>query len=143
MHSSIQTKWMYWIAAIAYMGMIFWLSSLPGEQAGIPAPWDKLVHGIVYGVLGALLYKATRDSQISWLIAVLYGLSDEIHQGFTPGRYLELGDWVADSLGAAIGIWLVVIWNEVASGRAMPAAPAQPEPQKAELSTHTAPGGES
>jgi VanZ family protein len=34
----------------------------------------------------------------------LYGASDEIHQGFVPGRSPEVWDWVADTLGSIAGV---------------------------------------
>ena len=33
----------------------------------------------------------------------LYGLADELHQYFVPNRYADPVDWVADTLGSAIG----------------------------------------
>ena len=41
------------------------------------------------------------------IITSLYGLLDELHQYFIPGRYSEVLDWVADSAGAALGILFV------------------------------------
>jgi VanZ family protein len=43
------------------------------------------------------------------LAAVLYGLSDEVHQSFIPGRDASVGDVVADALGALLGAaaWVV------------------------------------
>jgi VanZ family protein len=43
------------------------------------------------------------------VIASLYGASDELHQSFIPGRSPEIGDWVADTLGALIAV-LLVAW---------------------------------
>lgn len=37
----------------------------------------------------------------------LYGLSDEIHQAFVPGRSPEWGDWLADTAGALIYAWFM------------------------------------
>jgi VanZ family protein len=37
------------------------------------------------------------------LTATIYGLVDEIHQAFIPGRFYELLDWVADIIGACVG----------------------------------------
>lgn len=36
------------------------------------------------------------------LIAVFYGISDEIHQYFVPGRHCSLHDVFADTFGALI-----------------------------------------
>lgn len=98
-----------WLAA-AWMATIFYVSSLPF----IPTPnlfsnQDKLFHLVVYGILGVLLllsfrYKSPGYTGLQITLAVtlasLYGISDEIHQSFVPGRELELLDWLADTLGA-------------------------------------------
>lgn len=99
------TRWPYLFAAVAYMGVIFWFSSRPGDQVGIPPPWDKVVHTGVYALLGWLLHKGLNQPWWAWGIAVLFGISDEYHQRFTPGRFFDYGDWVCDSIGAAIGVW--------------------------------------
>ena len=45
------------------------------------------------------------------ILAALYGLSDEIHQAFVPGRMADPWDWMADGFGAAIGAaaWAVML----------------------------------
>jgi VanZ family protein len=43
----------------------------------------------------------------AWLIATFYGVLDELHQRFIPGRSAEFLDWFADALGAAAGIIFV------------------------------------
>jgi len=40
---------------------------------------------------------------ISLVFAVIYGISDEVHQYFVPGRIASIGDVIADSFGALIG----------------------------------------
>ena len=47
---------------------------------------------------------------VSILIASLYGASDEFHQHFSPGRSSSVGDWVADSMGGAMGVFAVIGW---------------------------------
>jgi len=44
----------------------------------------------------------------AWVITVLYGISDEIHQAFVPGRSPAVIDVAADGVGAALGlaIWI-------------------------------------
>ncbi len=93
----------YLAAALLYMAAIFALSSLPGSAAGIPPPWDKLAHFLEYAVLGFLLGRGTGQFDLALAIAALYGLSDELHQAFVPGREASILDWLADALGAAFG----------------------------------------
>jgi VanZ family protein len=55
--------------------------------------------------------KLPRAARWAALLGSLYGLTDEFHQRFVPHRSAELGDWAADTLGAALGAllaWLVL-----------------------------------
>ena len=45
---------------------------------------------------------------ISLIFSVLYAISDEIHQGFTAGRFPAIQDVVIDSIGALCGIFITV-----------------------------------
>jgi VanZ family protein len=42
-------------------------------------------------------------------LSLLYGISDELHQGLTPGRTPDVMDLVADTLGAALGVAFVLL----------------------------------
>ncbi len=77
-------------------------------------PWrDKGVHVVEYAILGWLCTRAafnTWPSRAVWriggfafFVAALWGLTDEIHQAFVPGRVSELWDWAADCIGSALG----------------------------------------
>lgn len=107
-------KYFRWIITIAYAGFIFFLSSRTWE--GLPSfeGADKGMHALLYFVLGGLLIWALRTTRLkghklivlaAFLIAVVYGLSDEIHQLFVPGREFSLYDLAADGIGAIIGIF--------------------------------------
>jgi VanZ family protein len=100
--------------ALIWMAVIFYLS----HQSSLPTPellpgQDKLFHALAYGVLGSLLLMSCRLGKDSYtkiqmnrsiLIASLYGISDEIHQYFVPGREADVMDWVADTLGALMAV---------------------------------------
>ncbi|MCX6954305.1 MAG: VanZ family protein [Verrucomicrobia bacterium] len=61
----------------------------------------------MYGLLGTLLCRIGRDWRAGlWavLAASAYGVSDEFHQSFVPGRSVEVADWMADTLGAALAV---------------------------------------
>ena len=109
------------------MGIIFYLSHhQPGDFASLPqfigidlpqfTGIDKLYHIIAYGSLaGAFLYSLHPFSHSSnrsviaivvVLFCTVYGISDEFHQYFIPGRVVSFWDVMADGLGAL----LVVIW---------------------------------
>jgi VanZ family protein len=36
----------------------------------------------------------------------LYGVSDEIHQAFVPGRSSDVLDWMADTAGTLVALYL-------------------------------------
>lgn len=101
---------------LAYMGLIFWLSSLedlsllPGEVRES----DKTLHGIEYAILGALWFRAlagplvpSRALLAAFLVSALYGVSDELHQRFVPGRNCDGWDMLADAMGALVGASLL------------------------------------
>lgn len=93
----------WWLVTVAYAGVIWWFSSQPGSAVGLPAPWDKVVHGLTYAVLGGLATRATGSARRGFLLAALYGAIDEAHQAFTPLRSPDFADWVVDLAGALIG----------------------------------------
>ncbi|MGA4718476.1 VanZ family protein [Fictibacillus nanhaiensis] len=77
----------------------------------------KAAHFITYFVLGFLMYRALKhyllNNRSTWLIAwfmtILYAISDEIHQGFTPNRSPHIEDVMIDATGGLIGILLASI----------------------------------
>jgi VanZ family protein len=75
---------------------------------------DKFAHFGVYGLLATLVCRLGYGWRAAlWtLIAVsAYGASDEWHQSFVPGRTMDVRDWIADTVGAAIAIALYVGWT--------------------------------
>jgi VanZ family protein len=103
---------MLWGPPLIYMLVIFQLSS---ESHPVPLiaehVWDKLLHFLEYGGLGALFYRAFRGEGLSGAAALVaagfaaaaYGASDEWHQSFVPLRDSSIRDWVTDLLGGSIG----------------------------------------
>jgi len=97
---------------------IWWVSSQ--SRPFLPASLgfresDKLLHFCAYAVLASLatlrpLRARERPRAIvveAFVLAALYGVVDEFHQSFVPGRDASMGDVVADALGALTGAWLV------------------------------------
>ena len=103
--------------ALGWMGVLYHLSDQPVIDAPMLFPGqDKLFHAIVYAVLGGLYLALFRPgpagyaAQARWLalgLAVLYGISDEWHQSFVPGREPDVLDVLADGVGAAAGTLLL------------------------------------
>jgi VanZ family protein len=74
---------------------------------------DKIAHFSVYGLLATLLCRLGRGwraAVLALLATSLYGISDEWHQSFTPGRSVEIADWAADTAGAALAVTLYTLW---------------------------------
>jgi len=115
-----------WAAVVAWMGVIFWLSSrstLPRPPGASPGLVSILGHLGAYFVLTLLLAWALlalgrplRETlATAWVVAILYGISDEIHQHFVPNRHPGAFDVATDAVGAAIA--LVLVWWRLRSPR--------------------------
>ncbi len=89
--------------SIAWALLIFIASSLPGGSVAVASPWDKLAHFGAYAVLAFSLRSAGAPASWAWFLAAAYGVSDEFHQSFIPGRTPCAADWLADALGALAG----------------------------------------
>ena len=124
-----------WLPAVLWAGLIFALSSIPGTSlptVAIPQA-DKMVHTLVYAILGYLVLRALesgpapgsepgseRDRRapralpglalviLAVTLATLYGISDELHQLWTPNRSADWRDVVADALGGTLGTLALV-----------------------------------
>ena len=77
----------------------------------------KIAHFSIYTVVGFLLmgllstYKL-RDKWrmiITIVIGILYAISDEFHQSFSPGRSPKITDVYIDTLGIILGVLLVIL----------------------------------
>jgi VanZ like protein len=108
-------RWL-WGPVALQMALIFAASSIPNLGSLPGGMSDKSGHSIGYAILGALLLRAFAGGRlqgITWtrgavaiVLATLYGMSDEFHQLFVPGRSADRYDVIADSVGAAIGVGL-------------------------------------
>lgn len=110
-----------WGPALLCAALIFLASSRPTIPVPLERGTDKLAHFVAYSVFGFALGHARFHSGIPFaaaaVIGALYGLSDELHQSFVPGRSAELGDWVADALGVLAGLFAYHLWRRLRSGR--------------------------
>jgi VanZ family protein len=99
-----------------FCAFIYWLSdqsSLPDIQV---FEWqDKIHHMGAYFIMAVCAWRAFRHfidrhlflAVISVIFCSLYGISDEIHQYFVPGRSSDIWDWVADTLGAILSVTMI------------------------------------
>lgn len=124
---------LYWrLASLAWIGVIWTLSSSPmrsensrslivwflewisngqlGEQLGwwINLLARKTAHTLEFAILAGLLYLASGSrGRSAWLAgaagAALFGILDEFHQIWVPGRGASPLDCVLDAAGGVIG----------------------------------------
>ncbi|MQA90778.1 MAG: hypothetical protein GEU90_11155 [Gemmatimonas sp.] len=123
------TRWVgAWGPAAGWAAFLFFLSSRPSVGVALPFGADKVAHFGAYLVLGFLLaHGVTRfglSARFALVVGMLYGLSDEVHQRFVPGRSAELADWIADALGAVAGILVYLFLLRVRADRSDRAARA-------------------
>jgi len=85
---------------------------------------DKLVHLVVYSVLGLTLAWGKRygRSNIPHLaliaLGAMYGAIDETYQRLVPGRIPDMADFFADALGVTVSYSLLAIaWWAICRAR--------------------------
>ncbi len=104
-----------WAPAIGWATVLFLLSSLSGSDLSrfsfsFSFPFDdKVMHLALYSVLGGTLQFGrlnSRSGMAHWTliaIGIIYGVSDEWHQFFVPGRDPSIADVLADAIGVLMG----------------------------------------
>ncbi len=105
----------YRVPALLWACIIFAASSIPSTK--FPQLFhrinDKVIHAAIFCVLGLLVYRAleprVKATTLAWgrlvvavLIVSLYGLSDEFHQRYVPGRSVDVLDFTADTVGGIL-----------------------------------------
>lgn len=113
----------YPLPAFIWMALLFAASSLPADDTLPPLfpHFDKLLHGGAYTVLGGLMLHGFSHARHDFLrhkaivlsvaSGMLYGIFDEIHQAFVPGRATDLLDFVADTVGVLVGVGCYHAWH--------------------------------
>lgn len=133
-----------WTAVVAMAGFIFWMSANTGSSVdsglgiisaakaalaamaasvfGSGVDVSPIGHFAEYFVFALLLASALRNHVSirtaalgAIAIASTYGVTDEIHQIFVPGRSCDPVDWMVDTIAAVVAcaIWLVVVNRRV------------------------------
>jgi VanZ family protein len=113
--------------ACLWAGIIFYLSHQPGTLTQPLFPLqDKLLHFTAFAILGFLGMGSVRAMthgyrpEQAWLVCLvvgLYGIVDEFHQYFIPGRTVDIFDVAADIAGGVVGTWLMYSLVRLASRR--------------------------
>ena len=83
----------------------------------------KIAHFSLYAIIGILLIflnltfdiKLKRKIIQSLFIGIIYAITDEFHQIFSPGRSAELGDILIDTSGVLFGIVLGIVLTKIVS----------------------------
>lgn len=103
----------YGAPVLAYAALIYLFSSVSKMPFFIPSffGFDKLAHMGVYYLFGCLICRWLLSEEnrfvirhhlvLTVVIGTCYGLSDEWHQSFVPGRHASLWDVAFDALGIA------------------------------------------
>ena len=81
----------------------------------------KIAHFSIYTLVGLLLmgllstYKIKENCRmiLSIVLGMIYAISDEIHQGFSPGRSPRIADVYIDTLGVILGILVILLFIKI------------------------------
>lgn len=111
----------YQLPPLFWIFVIFVLSSIPRLPTvlGVPEGADKIGHAFLFFILCWLSWRAlfyqphfplmSRYALLgAFIFTVVYGLLDEFHQRFVPGRTSDIYDVMADAGGALL--FAVIAW---------------------------------
>jgi VanZ like family len=103
---------------IAWMVLISYWSDQPTLPIDQPAVrfalfnlQHKLAHLVAFGLLALLArwtfadLRPSRADLLAVLVPSLFGVFDEYHQSFIPGRRAALDDWLTDTLFAGLAVY--------------------------------------
>jgi VanZ family protein len=113
--------WVQVVPALLYVVAVFLAGTSP-KPPDIPLDFsqrDKVLHLLVFGGMSVLIWRALhfgwpaarlgRQLLVAAGTASLLGALLEVWQSFVPGRSMELLDWVADAVGAALATWVAYL----------------------------------
>lgn len=113
-------SWGYRLLAVGWMMLIFFLSSQPSLPAvSFFSGADLLLHAVFYAILCVFLARSFMDPQIrNWnrvilltILVTAYGITDEYHQSFVPGRSASIWDVLADDVGGFLAA-VILFWRD-------------------------------
>jgi VanZ family protein len=112
----------YQLPAIVWALVIFAASSIPASKLPriVLKISDKIIHASVFLVFGLLVYRALeiriQRSSFDWRRALIsvcavtaYGVLDELHQSFVPGRTTDIWDATADATGGLLSALILYL----------------------------------
>lgn len=103
-------RFMHWLPALLYAGLIFYISSIPSEELAVFGLDMSLLHIIEFFILSYLIFRAfTKEKMnirytlsLAIIISTLYGITDEIHQLYVPGRQFSTIDMAFNFIGSSL-----------------------------------------
>ena len=113
----------YWLPAVTYAVSISVFSSMPRppEAPGVELVpfYSSFAHMLVFAGFSAVLFFALDSSThgnmkrlcplFALLITFAYGLTEEIHQHYVPGRTMDMADALVDLIGATMAQLMIVV----------------------------------
>jgi VanZ family protein len=117
-----------YIPLTVYWLILFLLTSLPSSKLPDAKLNDKIEHSLAFAILAVLLSLAfhfqkkikilySKPFFSTVLLIAVYGMLDELHQLYVPGRYCDINDWIADVLGGLVGVGIVLIIKKLSKER--------------------------
>jgi len=113
----------YWFPVYIYLILIFYFSSqsIISASATLAERFyirPYLQHILIYAGLALTISRAVNHSKnnsksLVVFTTALYGLTDEIHQHFIPGRTFEFLDIGMDFLGAILALVVLSMYNKI------------------------------
>ena len=107
-----------WLGPLLAVYWLFIFTATHAPQAALPQTHlgDKTEHFIAYGILAAIMCAWLRFTRPTWrrialpvlLICAAYAAVDELTQPIV-NRYADIRDFLADTIGAAIGVLIAMI----------------------------------
>jgi VanZ family protein len=123
----------HYLPALIWSVVILAFTSIPDlTPPSLGFTWqDKFEHFTAYAIFGGAITYANIRSNKHWILlgavvfCSLFGILDEIHQHWIPGRSTDPYDWIADTAGALLGGYVILIMRKIWLGwlKAKTAAP--------------------
>ena len=99
---------------ILWCVVIFAFSSIPSARISNFSIADfiirKFLHISEFLILTIISFSTYKDIKKAVIFAILYAISDEFHQRFTPGRGPSPADVLIDCIGIILGS--LIIWKK-------------------------------
>jgi VanZ family protein len=119
----------YYFPVFAWMGLIFYLSSIPGLKTGVSSVgleifFRKIAHLGEYFILTFLVWRVSKKHFsllvdfnktlfLSFTVVLSFAITDEIHQYFVEDRAGRVVDVFTDGLGAFLFLMAIIYFSKI------------------------------